>query len=133
MEAFMTYLFLIGRLIFGVYFIFSGLNHFMQMKMMTGYAQSKGVPMPSAAIAITGAMLILGGLSIALGAFPRIGILILFVFLAPVTFMMHNYWKVQDPQAKMGEMINFLKNAALMGALLMMIMIHRPWPFRWWW
>jgi putative oxidoreductase len=43
------------------------------------------------------------------------------LFLVPVTIMIHPFWKVQDPAAKMGEMINFTKNLALLGAVLMML------------
>jgi hypothetical protein len=41
---------------------------------------------------------------------------------------MHNFWTVQDQQAKMGEMINFLKNIAILGLLLMTLGVPRPWP-----
>lgn len=96
--------------------------------MMSGYANAKGVPVPSAAVALTGLMILLGGLSILLGVYPIIGVILLGAFLIPVSFMMHNFWKVQDPQMKMGEMINFMKNMALLGALLMFAAIPRPWP-----
>ena len=38
--------FLIGRLIIGCFFLMNGFNHFMQLRMMTGYARSKGIPAP---------------------------------------------------------------------------------------
>lgn len=123
-----TFFFVVGRVIFGGYFIFSGLHHFMEFGMMSGYANAKGVPVPSAAVALTGLMILLGGLSILLGVYPIIGVILLGAFLIPVSFMMHNFWKVQDPQMKMGEMINFTKNMALVGALLMSLAIPRPWP-----
>jgi hypothetical protein len=34
---------------------------------------------------------------------------------------MHAFWKVQDPTAKMGEMVNFMKNIALLGAVLIFL------------
>jgi putative oxidoreductase len=34
---------------------------------------------------------------------------------------MHPFWKVQDPMAKMGEMVNFTKNLALLGAVAMFL------------
>jgi len=125
----MDYLFIIGRVIFAGYFIFNGINHFVNIKMMSGYSKSKGVPVPSVAVSITGLLLLAGGLSILLGVHPRIGLALIFVFLVPVSFMMHNFWAIKDPQAKMTEMINFLKNMALVGAVFMMLFIPRPWPF----
>ena len=39
--------FILGRILFGVYFAYSGFNHFKNMKMLTGYSQMKGVTLPS--------------------------------------------------------------------------------------
>jgi hypothetical protein len=43
---------------------------------------------------------------------------------------MHNFWKDEDPQMKMADRINFMKNMALLGALLMLLAIPLPWPLR---
>ena len=59
---------------------------------------------------------------------PTIGVALLVIFLLGVSFGIHNFWTVQDPQAKLGEMTNFLKNMALLGLLLMTLVIPRPWP-----
>ncbi len=128
----MDILFLVGRIIFGGFFIFNGINHFQRLTMMSNYAKSKGVPLPSLAVALTGILLVLGGLSILLGAFPIVGIILLALFLIPTSFMMHNFWTITDPQMKMGEMINFMKNMALLGALFMFLAIPIPWTFGLW-
>lgn len=128
----MDFLFLVGRVIFGGFFIYNGINHFQHLTMMSNYAKSKGVPLSSLAVALTGILLILGGLSILLGAFPIVGIILLALFLILVSFMMHNFWTITDPQMKMGEMINFMKNMALLGALFMFLSIPTPWTFGLW-
>ena len=120
-------IFLIGRLLLGGYFIFGGFNHFKMLNMMSGYAQMKGVPSPKAAVAFSGLLLFIGGLSILLGIYPTVGAVALVLFLVPVTFMMHAFWNVQDAQLKMGEMVNFTKNLALLGASLMLLSIPQPW------
>jgi len=119
--------FVAGRILLGGYFIYSGLNHFALINMMAGYAQSKGVPSPKAAVGFTGLLLLIGGLSILLGAYPTVGIISLVIFLVPVTFMMHAFWKVQEPMAQMGERVNFLKNIALLGAALILLAVPQPW------
>jgi putative oxidoreductase len=124
----MSTLLLIGRILFGGYFLFSGINHFLNLQGMSAYAASHGVPMPQLAIALTGAMLLFGGLSVLLGFVPRIGLFVLLLFLVPVTFVMHNFWAVEDPGARMAEMSNFLKNLALTGATLGLMAIVVPWP-----
>jgi uncharacterized membrane protein YphA (DoxX/SURF4 family) len=125
----MNTLFLIGRIIFAGYFLYSGVNHFLRLRMMSDYANMKGVPLPSVAIAITGVLLLLGGLSILLGLYPLVGSVLLVVFLLPVSLMMHNFWKVQDPQMKAAEKVNFIKNMALLGGVLMLLALPTPWPF----
>ena len=42
--------------------------------------------------------------------------------------MIHDFWNISDPTQRLGEMINFTKNAALMGAALMMLSLP-PWPY----
>jgi putative oxidoreductase len=122
------FIFLIGRLLLGGFFINSGYKHFKHINMMAGYSQSKGIPAPKAAVAFTGLLLLLGGLSILLGVYPTIGAIALVIFFTPVTYLMHAFWKVVDPQARMGETVNFSKNVALLGATLMLLSIPQPWP-----
>ena len=119
--------FLIGRAIVGGFFLMSGFNHFAQLNMMTGYAKSKGVPAPALAVGGSGVLLFLGGLSLLLGYHPTIGAALLVTFLLGVSFGIHNFWTVQDQQAKQVEMTNFLKNMAILGLLLMTVAIPRPW------
>jgi putative oxidoreductase len=119
---------LIGRIILGGFFINSGVNHFIGFGMMTQYAKMKGVPFPAIAQAMTGLMLLLGGFSIVVGIYPFVGIVLLVLFLVPVTFMMHNFWNIEDPQLRMADKINFTKNLALVGAILMLLAIPTPWP-----
>ena len=120
--------FIIGRVIVGCFFLMNGFNHFMQLNMMTGYAKSKNIPAPALAVGGSGVVIFLGGLSLLLGYHPTIGTALLVIFLLAVSFLIHNFWTVQDQQAKLGEMINFLKNMAILGLLLMTLAIPRPWP-----
>ncbi len=119
--------FLIGRMLLGGYFLFNAVNHFTRINMMAGYAQSKGVPSAKAAVGFSGVLLLIGGLSILLGVYPTVGIAALALFLIPVTFTIHSFWKIQDPMAKMGETVNFTKNMALLGAALTLLAIPQPW------
>ena len=120
--------FLLGRLIFGGFFIYSGIHHFMEYKTMAQYAKAKNIPMPEAAVLGTGAMLTLGGTSILLGAKPKLGALAILGFLAGTTPTMHDFWNDQDPAQKQNNMINFMKNVALLGGALTLMGIDEPWP-----
>lgn len=120
-------LFLIGRIIVGGYFLMAAFNHFTKTGMMAGYAQSKGTPAPKLAVMGTGVLLLLGGLSFLLGYHPTIGTMLLVIFLLGVSFKIHAFWLVSDPMARMNEQVNFGKNVAMIGFLLMTLMIYRPW------
>ncbi len=116
-----TALLYIGRIIFGGYFIFGAVNHFTKLEMMSGYAKSKGAPSPRLSVAFSGLLLLIGGASVLFNIFSTIGFLSLILFLVPVTLIMHAPWKVEDPQAKTSETINFIKNFALVGAVLILL------------
>src|SRR5579884_3299564 len=114
-------LFLIGRILFGVFFLASGLHHFADVHNMSAYARSKGTPAPWLAVIATGVLLIAGGASILLGAYPILGIVLLGVFLVGVSFVMHAFWALRDPQQRAAEKVHFLKNMALLGSPLLRV------------
>jgi len=120
---------LIGRILVGVFFINSGVNHFIRQKQLVPYAQSKGVPTAKFFVMFSGVLVLLAGFSILLGVLPQIGVLLVAAFLLPVSLVMHNFWSITDPQQKMMEMVNFMKNMALLGSALMFLGIATPWAF----
>lgn len=121
-------LLLIGRILYGGFFLISGVNHFAKMNSYKQYAAMKGVPAPSVAVGGSGLLILLGGLSVLLGFWPYIGLLLIVIFLLGTTPKMHDFWSVSDPMTKMGEQVNFMKNVALLGAALAMAAIPQPWP-----
>jgi len=119
--------FLLGRVALGGFFLYSGINHFKSHRQMTQYAGAKGVPLPDVAIPVTGALLVAGGASLMLGLRPKWGALAIIGFLAGVSPTMHNFWKVEDPEQRQNDMINFSKNVALAGAALALLGVEE-WP-----
>jgi len=57
---------IVGRVLFALLFVSSGVNHFTQNSAMTAYAKYKKIPMAKIAVYISGLMLVLGGIYIAL-------------------------------------------------------------------
>ena len=114
----MDILLVIGRVLFALLFINSGIAHLTKLEAMTGYAQYKKVPAAKLSVIVTGLMLIIGGLYVALGVYADLGGLLLAIFLIVSAFMMHNFWKETDPTAKMSETVNFFKDLSLAGAAL---------------
>jgi putative oxidoreductase len=120
--------FLLGRMVFGGFFLYSGINHFKEYKQMAQYAAAKKVPLPEAAVLSSGAMLTYGGASILLGARPTLGTLAILGFLSTVTPTMHDFWNDKDPGQKQNNMIHFMKNLALAGGALALMGVEEPWP-----
>lgn len=104
-------------------------NHFKNLESLTGYAQFKGVPSPRSAVFVSGVLLLLGGLGVVFGIAPEGSLALLIIFLVPVSFKMHAFWKETDPNARMMERVQFMKNMALVGALLMLYAVPVPWMY----
>ncbi len=120
--------FLLGRMIFGGFFIYNGINHLKNRKMLAPYAAAKHVPLADIAVPATGALMLAGGTSILLGLKPKYGALAVLAFLAGVSPVMHDFWRAEDPNQRMNDMINFAKNMALAGAALAIMSVDEPWP-----
>ena len=114
---------IVGRVLFSLLFISSGVAHLTKLEAMTGYAQYKKVPAAKLSVIVTGLMLIVGGLYVALGIYADLGALLLAIFLLLSAFKMHDFWKVTDAQAKQSEMTSFMKNLALAGASLIIFVL----------
>lgn len=114
-------LWLVGRVFFGGFFLYNAYGHFKDLSGMTGYAASKGVPSPKLAVMVSGLLLVLGGLSVIFNYQLMYGLWALVIFLVPVTFMMHAFWKESDPAARAGAKIQFSKNLAILGACLLLM------------
>ena len=124
----MAYAFLAGRILFAFFHLSSAFNHFKSLNPYAQYAASKKVPAPKLAIIGSGVLLLVGGLSILLGCRPTIGVAVLALFYLGVTPVMHNFWAA-GPEQKQHELVNFMKNVALLGATLMFLAIPQPWAF----
>lgn len=120
--------FLLGRLMFGGFFLYNGINHLIQRKSLAQYAEAKKVPKPTLAVVGSGLALIVGGTSILLGVRPKLGALSVIGFLAGVSPTMHDFWRANDEGQRMNDMINFSKNMALLGAAVALLAIEEPWP-----
>ncbi|MET3172804.1 UNVERIFIED_ORG: putative oxidoreductase [Arthrobacter sp. UYCu721] len=116
----MDVLILIGRVLFSVLFLVSAFGHLTKREMMSGYAASRGVPAARVLVPLTGVQLGVGAVMVALGLWPDLGALILFVFLLPTAFLMHAFWKESDPQSRAMERVQFLKDLSLAGAALVL-------------
>ena len=71
--------------------------------------------------------LLVGGASVLLGVKPKLGAMALLGFLAGVSPIMHDFWRDEDPDTRMNNMIMFMKNLALAGGALALMGVEEPW------
>jgi len=115
----------VARIMFSAFFLMSGFNHLANHKAMTAYAQSKKVPAAGLGVAVTGLMMLAGGAMIVARWHPDWGAGLLIAFLVPTAFIMHNFWTLSDPMARMNDQAHFWKDLTLAaGALLYLVMLH---------
>jgi putative oxidoreductase len=111
----------LGRLLLVTIFLSSALmNKIPNFQTVAGVMQSAGVPLPQLSLAVTIVLLLAGGTSVLLGYKARVGAAMLAVFLVLATYYFHAFWAVPADQAQ-GQMIHFLKNAGLLGAMLFVV------------
>ena len=56
---------------------------------------------------------------LAAGFLPRVGAMAIAASLVPTTFAGHPFWKEEDPAKRKAQRIQFLKNMAMMGGVLL--------------
>ena len=114
---------LIGRILFALVFVSSGLSHLAKVEAMTGYAKFKKGPAAKLSVLVSGALLALGGLSIVLGVYADLGALVIAILLIVMALKMHDFWTQTDAQAKQTETISFFKNISMAGGALIIFAI----------
>ena len=109
---------LVGRILLAVIFIISGIGKITGFDGTVGYIASKGLPMAQLVAIATIAVEVGGGILLAIGYKARWAALALAVFTLLAAIIFHNFWAVEAAQ-KMNQQINFLKNLAITGGMLM--------------
>jgi putative oxidoreductase len=110
---------LLGRALLSAIFILSGLGKLPHFHDVAGMMAGKGIPLASIALVITLFIEIGGGLLVFTGYKARYAAVVIALWLVPVTLVFHHFWGIPAEQQQ-EQMINFLKNVAIMGGLLVL-------------
>jgi putative oxidoreductase len=122
----MDWVLLLGRILFAVLFVQSGLFfHLRGRQMAIPYAKMMGAPAPEFTVILTGVQIIVAGLLIALGIWVDLAGLLIVAFLIPTNYWMHSYWKMDDPDQKQLNSVQFWKNTALIGGALILFYLYQ--------
>jgi putative oxidoreductase len=111
---------IVGRVLLSLIFLMSAFGKLTNWSGTVEYMASK--ELPAIPVLLIAAILFegLGGLSVLTGFKARLGALALVVFLLIVTPIFHNFWAYTG-QEQQAQMINFLKNVAILGGLLTVV------------
>lgn len=117
---------LAGRALIALIFILAGYHKLGAFAQTAARMAAKGLPAPDLLLALTIAVELGGGLMVLLGWHARRAAAVFFLWLIPVTLVFHPFWLADAAQAQ-NQMNHFLKNLAIMGAMLY-IVAHGPGP-----
>jgi len=109
-----------GRVLLSLIFIMSGIHKITAWgQTATGMEEEGMVAVP---LLLAGAIVfeLGGGLSVLFGCGSRLGASALVIFLIPTTLIFHDFWAHEGQERQM-QMIQFMKNLAILGGLLMVV------------
>lgn len=70
-------------------------------------------------VRINAGVQVAAGTMLALGKFPRLSALALAASIVPTTAAGHRFWEAEEPAARAQQRVHFLKNASILGGLLL--------------
>ena len=106
---------LVGRVLLAAVFISAGWAKLMDPSMTAGWMASAGIPYSDMLIWAVIAVELLGGLMVLVGFKARWAALAIAGFLVPTNIIFHSDFADQT------QMMTFMKNAAIMGGMLMLV------------
>jgi len=120
MERLSGYGILIGRVMISVVFLLNAVGIVDQTEAARELAARGAPPNLVPFLMLLGRTVeLIGGLALAFGIFPTVAAVALIAFLVAATFVGHAFWlAAAGTPFFMGQLINFLKNLAMMGGLL---------------
>lgn len=109
----------LARILISSVFLITGVMKLMHISATTQVLASKGIPLAAVATYVIILIELGGGISVILGMKTRFVAAVQFIYLIPVTLMFHNFWAA-PPEMYQMQLINFGKNLAIMGGLLIL-------------
>ena len=115
----------VARGLIALLFLIAGLRKLLAFGMTVGYFAKLGIPMPEVVVIGSIGIEIGGAILLVVGYRPVIVAAIMAAFTLGSALIAHQFWAVTDPQAYSAQLNNFLKNVAIVGAFLMVIVDAR--------
>jgi len=114
----------VGQALLGAAFIKLGFDAAIGPGARVDKTAALGLPNAELAVRANGAAMVAGGAALTLDKLPRLATLGLIASMIPTTLASHAYWHFDGGERKAQE-IQFLKNTALVGGLLLVLTSRR--------
>jgi len=115
---------ILARLLLGAIFAISPLvNLIPNFSNVAETMRYAGVPAAQLLLTAAIVFLLVGSVSLIAGYKAKYGALLLLLFLIPATYYFHAPWKAVDASEAGQQIIHFMKNLGLMGAMLLVIVL----------
>jgi uncharacterized membrane protein YphA (DoxX/SURF4 family) len=111
---------LAGRLLFLVVFVRGAYSASRNLSHTIGIAATAGAPLASVTVPVSQVLQWVGIVSVAFGIWADIGAISLLLFLVPVTYLTHGFWRFEGP-ARQAQVGNFLRNLTYAGGVLLIL------------
>jgi uncharacterized membrane protein YphA (DoxX/SURF4 family) len=115
---------LAARLLFLVFFVRGGVLGTLRLAGTIANARGMGAPLPSLTVPISQALEWIGIVSIGLGLWADLGALCIVLFLIPVTYWQHPFWRLEGPQ-RQAQAASFWRNVSFLGGVLLILYTSR--------
>ena len=124
MKTTQRYINRVGRILFGLIFLASGLSKIGEWDKTIIYMESHQMLLIPFFLILAILLQVIGAVSIMTSYKTQVGTLLLLLFLLPATFIFHDFWtlpstSVVENITRQSEMVSFLKNITIIGALLL--------------
>jgi putative oxidoreductase len=111
----------LGRLLLCTIFVLSAVgNKIPHFNDVAHIMESVGIPAPQLMLGGAIVFLLVGSVSVIVGYQARIGAVLLLIFLVLASYYFHAFWNLEG-QAQQEQMIQFMKNLSIMGAMLFLV------------
>lgn len=120
MNSSQQYVLAFSRVLVAIIFLFNGLGIINQAVAARELIEH-GAPASLVPFLMLGArtLQVVAGLTLAFGIYPRLAAVALLVFLVPATFVAHQFWQAVGTASFTVQLLNFCKNTAMTGGLLL--------------
>jgi putative oxidoreductase len=111
----------VGRMIMAWFFLSEAWARLTNFDATATLMRMQHVPAAPALLVIALAVMMLGGLSLALGFHARHGAMLLFGFTVIASVLMHAWWTLNNPIDRAADYDIFIRNMAIAGGLLLIV------------